>query len=89
MRRIFPFRDYQRLHKEIENGKHIFYILQKTILGEKQRIPEISDMGWSVLIGRCSASFIYDNRMFAERDKSEFYNKEVEFMIPDSKIRMI
>ena len=46
------------------------------ILGEKQRIPEISDMGWSVLIGRCSASFLYDNRMFAERDKSEFYKKK-------------
>ena len=76
MRRIFPFGDYQRLHKKIENGKHIFYILQKTILGEKQRIPEISDMDWSVLIGRYSASFIYDNRMFAERDKSESYNKK-------------
>lgn len=76
MRCIFPFRDYQRLHKKIENGKHIFYILQKTILGEKQRIPEISDMDWSVLIGRYSASFIYDNRMFAERDKSESYNKK-------------
>lgn len=76
MRRILPFGDYQRLHKKIENGKHIFYILQKTILGEKQRIPEISDMDWSVLIGRYSASFIYDNRMFAERDKSESYNKK-------------
>lgn len=76
MRRIFPFGDYQRLHKKIENGKHIFYILQKTILGEKQRIPEISDMDWSVLIGRCSASFIYGNRMFAERDKSESYSKK-------------
>ena len=76
MRCIFPFRDYQRLHKKIENGKHIFYILQKTILGEKQRIPEISDMDWSVLIGRYSASFLYDNRMFAERDKSESYNKK-------------
>ena len=76
MRRIITFGDYQRLHKKIENGKHIFYILQKTILGEKQRIPEISDMDWSVLIGRYSASFIYDNRMFAERDKSESYNKK-------------
>lgn len=76
MRRILPFGDYQRLHKKIENGKHIFYILQKTILGEKQRIPEISDMDWSVLIGRCSASFIYGNRMFVERDKSESYNKK-------------
>lgn len=71
MRRIITFGDYQRLHKKIENGKYIFYILQKMILGEKQRIPEISDMDWSVLIGRCSASFIYDNRMFVERDKSE------------------
>ena len=76
MRRIFPFGDYQRLHKKIENGKHIFYILQKTILGEKRRIPEISDMDWSVLIGRYAVSFIYDNRMFAERDKSESYNKK-------------
>lgn len=76
MWRIITFGDYQRLHKKIENGKHIFYILQKTILGEKQRIPEISDMDWSVLIGRCSASFLYDNRMFAERDKSEFYKKK-------------
>ena len=76
MRRIFPFGDYQRLHKKIENGKHIFNILQKTILGEKQRIPEISDMDWLVLSGRCSNSFIYGNRMFAERDKSEFYKKK-------------
>ena len=33
-------------------------------------------MDWSVLIGRYSASFIHDNRMFAERDKSESYNKK-------------